>query len=149
MGSRSYTQPSRSQLRVRIGNTHFRGAAREPKHAFWVPGAHRNDFTERLVAVDVEARERLVGVVLLRDEFSARCELFHVLVGPPRLEVAVPVVLTPLIVEAVGEFVADGRGQGTVVRGVVGLGFEEWRLEDARVLLQGPAHRKDLDGVDG
>jgi hypothetical protein len=54
-----------------------------------------------------------------------------VLRGPPVLQVALGVVLAALVVEAVGELVADGGAGVAVVGRVVHLRVEERRLQDA------------------
>ena len=46
------------------------------------------------------------------------------------VEATASVVLGALVVEPVPDLVADDAPDGTVVRGVVGLGVEEGRLED-------------------
>ena len=52
-----------------------------------------------------------------------------VVLGPPLLEIAVLVELAALVVEAVREFVADGRAHVAVIRGVIFLVAEEGRLK--------------------
>ena len=57
-------------------------------------------------------------------------EVGCILGGPPVVEVTVLVVLAALVVEAMGELVADDDTDGTVVGGLVGVEVEEGRLED-------------------
>ena len=51
--------------------------------------------------------------------------------GPPVLHVAVGIILSSVIVEAVGHLVAYHHTDGSVVEGFVGLGIEEGILQDA------------------
>ena len=71
-------------------------------------------------------------VPLLDQLGGAGGELAAVLVGPPVDQVAVAVVFGALIVEAVADLVSDHRADTAVVRGVVGMGVEERRLQNRR-----------------
>ena len=63
---------------------------------------------------------------------SARLSNFvGVLLGPPVLQIALGVELAAFVVEAVGQFVADGAAGVAVVRRVVHLRIEERRLQHA------------------
>ena len=68
---------------------------------------------------------------LVDDALAARLEVLEVGGRPPVLQVPLQVELRALVVEAVRDLVADDRADGAVVDGVVGLGVEEGRLEDA------------------
>ena len=84
------------------------------------------------VAVDVHAGQRLEGVVLRAQLPGAVFERLGVVGGPPVAQVAVGVDLAALVVEAVGELVADHAADGAVVDGGVGVGIEDRRLQDRR-----------------
>src|SRR5215469_15090991 len=71
-----------------------------------------------------------------------------VFLGPPVFEVALGVVLTAFVVEAVGELVADGGAGVAVVRGVIGLWIVEGWLEDSRGKVH-VVHLRVVVGVDG
>ena len=87
----------------------------------------------RQLAVDVQAGQRLVGVVLraerrgLAPRRPCGRRRVHQL-----LQLAVAVVLRALVVEAVADLVADHRADAAVVDRVVGVRIEERRLQDAR-----------------
>ncbi len=83
------------------------------------------------LAVDVHARQRLIGVVLLGKRRGARVEILAVCLGPPVLQHAIAIIFRALIVEAVADLVADGGADLAIVHRVVGVGIEEGRLQDA------------------
>ena len=82
-------------------------------------------------AVDVQARQRLVFVVLLHDRTRALFEFLRGLRRPPVAQVAFGVELPSLIIEAVRHFMADYGANPAVVHCVVGIGIEEGRLQNA------------------
>ncbi len=67
------------------------------------------------LAVDVQARQRLVGVELRDHLLRGGVEARLVVLRPPAGEVALRVVLAALVVEAVGDLVADGAGRRVAV----------------------------------
>jgi len=80
-------------------------------------------FAGRGLAVDVQRIEQGVAVELLHDAVHALVEALAVGLAPPLVQVAVGVVLAALVVEAMGEFVANGAGPGVAVhQRVVGVG---------------------------
>ena len=89
-------------------------------------------FAQRLVAVDMHAGKHLVPVVQFRNPLGPHLEAAGIGIGPPVLQVALPVILPALVVEAMGEFMADGRGERAVIVGVTGALVEEGGLQDAR-----------------
>src|SRR6185503_18365356 len=76
---------------------------------------------ERELAVYVEPGQRLERRVLLYEARGLRLELVVVLGRPPVAQVAVAVELSPAVVEAVADLVADHRTDCAVVRRVVRL----------------------------
>ena len=78
------------------------------------------------------ARDRAVARVLVDEAPRALLELGGVSLRPPVLQAAVRRELAALVVEAVGELVADHPAGGAVVDRVVRGEIEEGRLEDAR-----------------
>ena len=102
---------------------------------------------QRLLAVDVQAGQRLVGVVLRRQLLRGRLEVRLVGRRPPVGQLAAGVELGAGIVEAVADLVTDHGADRAVVGGRVGLGVEERRLENRRRkiqrVLQRQIHRVD------
>src|ERR1700741_4038551 len=70
------------------------------------------------------------GRILVADTFGALVEFLPVCFGPPIFQVPLGVELAAFVVEAVGEFVADGAAGVAVVGGVVHLGVIQRRLKD-------------------
>ena len=85
---------------------------------------------QRAVDVVLGQPGRGQRVVLVDQRLGAALELGPVVRLPPVGEVAVAVVLAALVVEAVADLVPDHRADAAVVRGVVGVGVEERRLQD-------------------
>jgi hypothetical protein len=100
------------------------------------------------LAVDVVARQRLEGVVLLDQHRGLGLEVLVVGLGPPVAQVAVAVVLGALVVEAVADLVADHGADAAVVDRVVRVGVEERRLQD-RGREHDLVHLRVVVGVDG
>ena len=73
-----------------------------------------------------------LAAVLLDKALAALAESLDGRRGPPVLQIAHLVVLTSLIVQAVGELVADDHADGAVVDGKRAGSVKEGRLEDAR-----------------
>ena len=86
-------------------------------------------FAEREFAVEVNAGDRLNGVVLLDHALRAFIEFLLVFFRPPILEIAVFIELAALVVEAMREFVADGRAHVAIIGGIIFLVAEEGRLK--------------------
>ncbi len=72
-----------------------------------------------------------LAAVLLYKALAALTEGLDGRRGPPVLQIAHLVVLTSLIVQAVGELVANDHADGAVIDGKGASGVKEWRLEDA------------------
>ena len=73
------------------------------------------------LAVDLDVVDDRVRRELVDDALRAFLEGLGVLLGPPVLEIALGIELAALVVEAVGELVADGPPGVAVVRRVVHL----------------------------
>ena len=73
---------------------------------------------------------------------------FRVFRSPPVAQVALRVELAAFVVEAVGQFVSDGAAGVAVVGGVVRLGIEERRLQNAGGEVD-VVHLRIVVGVDG
>ena len=101
------------------------GHQREPQ-----PAVVRGVLAERELAVDVRVAGDDVARILIRDAARALFERRAVGRGPPVAQVALGVVLPSLIVEAVGQLVADDRPDGAVVGGGVAARPVERRLQD-------------------
>ena len=80
------------------------------------------------LAVDLDVVDDRVLRVLVGDALRALLEALGVLLRPPVPQIAVGVELPALVVEAVGQLVADGGAGVAVVRRVVELRVEERRL---------------------
>ena len=76
-----------------------------------------------------QARE-VVGLVLRAEPGRLGLELGGVLGLPPVAKHAGPVGLAALVVEAVGDLVADDPADAAVIDRRIGVGIEEGRLED-------------------
>jgi len=88
-------------------------------------------FAERQASVDVGLAVDGVARVLIGDAGGALLIGLGVSGSPPVAQIALAVELAPLIVEAVGELVADdGAGGAVVDRGVAPRSIER-RLQDA------------------
>src|SRR6266851_9821249 len=79
-------------------------------------------FSAGELAVDVDVVDDDVGGELVAEAVDAVLEAFGVVLRPPVLEVALGVELAALVVEGVGELVADGGAGVAVVGGVVDAG---------------------------
>src|SRR5699024_7264324 len=86
-----------------------------------------NVFTERQFAVDTHVFKRLVSVVLLGQLCGSSIELLAVLLAPPFSQIAVAVVLAPLVVESMADLVSDHSADSAVVDSIVCLEVEEGR----------------------
>ena len=84
------------------------------------------------LALDVNAGDRLVAVILLDEDGRAAGVGLRAGGGPPVTELADRVVEPALIVEAVADFVADGRADAAIVGRRVRVGVEIGRLKDRR-----------------
>ena len=66
-------------------------------------------------AVEMLARQHFIGVILLAERHGARFEGLGIGLGPPVLERAGAVIMTALVVETMGNLVADDRADGAVI----------------------------------
>ena len=89
-----------------------------------------------------------VTVKLLFHAGGAFVKILAILGRPPIAQVALAVELRALIVEAVGDFVADDGAHAAVVHGVVRFRIVEGRLHDARG-KHDFIHAAAVVGVDG
>ena len=87
--------------------------------------------TEGEFTVGIDTGRNFNAVEMINDELGFLLEGGGILFGPPVGEVAVFVVVTALVVEAVGHLVADNHADGTVVGGIIRVHVEERRLQDA------------------
>ena len=79
----------------------------------------------------MNARDSFDGIVLLDHALGAVIELLAVVLGPPVVQVSILVELAALVIETVGEFVADGRSHVAIIGRFVFLVAEERRLQDS------------------
>src|SRR3982074_1588140 len=84
--------------------------------------------SQRQFTVDVKSGHRLIGVVLCDECTRLGVELLVVLLSEPVVQVAVGIVLTSIVVEAMTYFVTDDGADSAVVDRVVGLHIEKGRL---------------------
>ena len=80
----------------------------------------------------MHARKRLISVELLAELVEARGKRGDVRRSPPVGQPAVRVIFRALVVEMVAELMADHRSDPAVIDRRVGVGIEEWRLQDRR-----------------
>src|SRR5882672_1319389 len=88
--------------------------------------------SERQLSVDVDALERLVLIVLLRERIGPLVEVLPVRLRPPAPKHAEAVVFRALVVEPVADLMTDDRADPAVVGRVVRRGIELRRLQDPR-----------------
>ena len=86
---------------------------------------------QRQVSVQLRVVHRGVRVVLLGHAFGALVERVAYVLRPPFVQVAVPVELPALIVEAVGQLMAGDHSQAAVVRRLRSSRLEERCLHDS------------------
>ena len=84
------------------------------------------------LAVELQIVHRHEAAVLVLGALGALFELLLVVGRPPVAQVAVRVELTALVVEAVGQFVADNCPDRAKVQGIVGFVVIKRRLQDPR-----------------
>src|ERR1700704_3742661 len=98
-----------------------------------------------------DARATIVGCVLAQSQFAIQLQIIDrdevrvfvshatralfkflaILFGPPVVQVPLRIELSPLIVEAVSEFVTNDKADAAKVDGVVNSLVEERRLQNA------------------
>ena len=100
------------------------------------------------LAVDLDVVDGGEGAVFVDEAVGAGGEVLEVFGGPPVVEVALGVELAALVVEAVGEFVADDGADVAVVDGVVLGAVVEGRLQDSGGEVD-VVHAGVVVGVDG
>ena len=108
-------------------------------------------FTQRQPAIELH----LTLVVLHRDKarillggaIDALLKFLAVLRRPPVAEVALRIVLAPLVVEAMREFMPDHHPDAAIVHGVIHQGAVKRRLQNARGKVD-IVHRRTVIGID-
>ena len=83
------------------------------------------------LGVDLDVVDDDILRVLIDYALGPIGEIFRVVLGPPVFQVAVSVELAAFVVEAVGEFVADGAPGVAVVGRIVHLRVVQRRLQHA------------------
>ena len=102
---------------------------------------------EGLLAVHLQSGQRLLLREPVGDDLGALVVVGLVLGRPPVGQVTILVELTALVVEAVSHLVAHDDADGTIVRGIVGLGVEERWLQDGSGEVDAVEQRV-IEGVD-
>ena len=87
--------------------------------------------TQCELTIGVKTGQHLDGIEEVTVELGTLLKAFGISSRPPVMQVAVGIVLTALVVEAVGHLVTNHHTDGTVVEGGVGLRIEERTLQDA------------------
>ena len=72
------------------------------------------------------------SLILRHQRLGLGVEILAVFRRPPIAEHAHGVEFAALIVEAVADFVADDDADAAIIHRVIGVGIEEWRLQDGR-----------------
>ena len=83
-------------------------------------------------AVDGQAVDDHVAVVLGGQLVLKLLKAGVVLLVPPVAQIAVAIELAPLVVEAVADFMADDGSNAAVVDRIIRLHVEKWRLQNGR-----------------
>src|SRR5580700_2930127 len=105
-------------------------------------------FVDRLLAVHMDAGEKLIRVVLLLEFLGLLVEVGEIFGRPPVADAAFRVEGASFRVESVADLVADDGADGSVVRGCRRFGVEEGRLQNGGREVQRIVQRH-VDGVDG
>src|SRR6266404_4305868 len=127
----------------------FAGAGRAPGHVRQDFSAEVGDvFAFGQFPVDVHVLGDHVLRILVTDAFGALVEFFAVGFGPPGFQIAFGVELAAFVVEAVGEFVADGAAGVAVIWRVVDFGIVKRGLENSGGKID-VVHLRIVVGVNG
>src|SRR5579884_1412685 len=81
-------------------------------------------------SIELEIVDGSESAVFISDATGTLFEFLCVLRSPPIAEVALRIVLTALIIEAVRKFMTDHHADAAKVGGIVSRLVEEWRLQD-------------------
>ena len=79
----------------------------------------------------MQSRQHLNLVEEVGIEVGALVETFGISGCPPIAHVALVIILATLIVETMRHLVTNDHTDGTIIKGFVGLGIEEWILQNA------------------
>src|SRR5262249_41368136 len=91
-----------------------------------------NVFAQRLLSIHRQIGEGTILIVLGGQRLACGLEMLEVRLRPPVSQAAAGVELTPLIIEAMADFVANGRSDRAVVTRGIGSRIKVWRLKDCR-----------------
>src|SRR3712207_476810 len=86
----------------------------------------------RSTAVGMQARQYLYSVKEVSIHVGTLVKSLGVVGCPPILHVAIGVILTTLVIETVGHFMANHYTDSAIVERIVGLGVKERILKNAR-----------------
>src|SRR5882762_273984 len=95
------------------------------------PAEVRNALSQYQVPVLVQVVLDFVALKLLFHALCSLIEVLFVLGSPPIAHVSLGIKFSAFIVETVCHLMADYGAYSTVIRGVVGVRVEKWRLQDA------------------
>src|SRR5450755_555140 len=91
----------------------------------------RGVLSQSKFSVHIYTGHRAEAIVLLRNAPGPRLEGLAVLSRPPVTQVTLTIVLAPLIVETMRQFVANHCAYTAIIHGIAGLWIVERRLQDA------------------
>src|SRR5690606_30178776 len=101
----------------------------------FVSDSHASEVGEILalgkMAVYMHGIKHSVIVELINNHVGALHKIRRVGGGPPVLQIAVGIVLAPLIIESVGHLMTDDRTDSAIIHRIIRLVVEEGILEDA------------------
>src|ERR1700722_13932179 len=89
-----------------------------------------NILIQGLPAIYRQVREGLVAIELSHQHLCRGMKMGQIVICPPVVQLARGIEQRSCAVEAVADFMADYRADGTIVDGRVPRGVEVWRLED-------------------
>src|ERR1700733_3925851 len=107
-----------------------------------------NILTQCQLAVDLDLVDHGITRILIRNARDALGEFFSVFVSPPIAQISLRIELSPFIVKAMGQFMADRSPRVAVIRRRIGRGIEQGRLQDAGWKIN-IVHLRIVISVDG
>src|SRR5690606_4374835 len=76
--------------------------------------------------------KRLIGIVLGNQFSRSFPEILQIFFLPPVLQISIGIVPTPLVIKAMGDFMANNRSDASVVYRCISLVIIKRRLQDSR-----------------
>src|SRR5690606_1073233 len=89
-------------------------------------------FTEGKLSLNIYTFKRLIGIVLGNQFSRSFPEILQIFFLPPVLQISIGIVPTPLVIKAMGDFMANNRSDASVVYRCISLVIIKRRLQDSR-----------------